>query len=94
MTRPARHRFLKRRTSAQANATLAATALLTAARNRGIDVDVAAAAGGELILILVAPLKVPRNVRRWFEIWLLENFHDEVRDLVLQENAVRPEAAS
>ena len=86
MTRPARHRFLKRRTSAQANATLAATALLTAARNRGIDVDVAAAAGGELILILVAPLKVPRNVRRWFAIWL-NKFRDEVGAIVQAENA-------
>jgi len=35
-------------------------------------------------LILVAPLRVPYDVRRWFEIWL-DNFRDEVIAIIQRE---------
>ena len=69
--------------SAQANATLAATAILNKARELGIRVG-AAPDGSELIL--VAPLRLPYETRRWFEVWL-DNFRTEVIDIILQENA-------
>jgi len=60
--------------SAQANAALAATITLNKALALGIRVG-AAPDGSELIL--VAPMRVPYDVRRWFEIWLNE-FRAEV----------------
>src|SRR5262245_9466978 len=66
---------------AQANAHTAARAILDAALKRGIHVG-AAPDGSELVL--VAPLKVPRDVRRWFEIWL-DNFRDEVIAIIQRE---------
>ena len=83
-SRPARRRVIERRTSAQANATLAATIILNKALELGIRVG-AAPDGSDLIL--VAPLRVPRDVRRFFEIWLLDNFRDEVIDIIQRENA-------
>jgi hypothetical protein len=70
---------------AQANAAIAATAILNKALELGIYVDVAPD-GSELIL--VAPLSLPRRTRRWFRIWL-DNFKPEVIDLIRRENGVR-----
>jgi hypothetical protein len=39
-------------------------------------------------LVMVAPLRIPRDVRRWFEHWL-DQFRDEVIDIILRENAGR-----
>jgi len=39
-------------------------------------------------LIMVAPLKVPREVRSWFEHWLNE-FKTEAIDIILRDNGVR-----
>jgi hypothetical protein len=88
-SRPARHQVLKRRTSARANATLAATIILNNALELGIHVGVAPDGSD---VILVAPLRVPRDVRRWFEIWLLDKFRDEVVDIIQRENADKQNA--
>ena len=39
-------------------------------------------------MILVAPLRVPRDVRRWFEHWINE-FRDEVVAIIRKENAAQ-----
>jgi hypothetical protein len=44
-------------------------------------------------LVLVAPLKVPRETRRWFET-KLDEFRAEVIDFIQRENAARPGAVS
>jgi len=44
-------------------------------------------------LFMVGPLRVPYETRRWFEIKLNE-FRTEVIDIIEQENAARPGAAS
>jgi len=64
--------------SAQANAHIAARALLDAAFRRGIYVG-AAPDGSELIL--VASLRVPRDV--------LDQFRDEVIDIIQRENGMQ-----
>jgi hypothetical protein len=66
-------------------ATLAATIILNKALELGIRVG-AAPDGSELIL--VAPLRIPYDVRHWFEVWL-DNFRDEAIDIILRENGVR-----
>ena len=68
----------------QENASIAATAILTAARKRDIHVRVSP---DQNELILVASLRVPRNVRRWFEIWLLDKFRDEVIAIIAGRRA-------
>ena len=73
-----------RRRSAQANATIVARALLTKAAKLGIHVDLAG--GGELILIM--PLRVPRETRRWFFHWI-DEFRNEILAIVQAENAER-----
>jgi hypothetical protein len=65
------------------SATLAARIILDKALSLGIRVD-AAPDGSELIL--VAPLSLPRETRRWFEIWL-DQFRDEVIAIILGQNA-------
>jgi len=67
--------------STQANATLAATIILDTARALGIHVG-CALDGSELLM--VAPLRVPREVRRWFEYWL-DEFRDEVIGIIQRE---------
>src|SRR5262249_50840846 len=69
----------------QATAIPAARAILTAARRRGIHVG-AAPDGSELIL--VASLKVPGNVRRWFEHWI-DQFQIEIIAIILNEKAAQ-----
>ena len=44
-------------------------------------------------LVMLAPMRVPRDFRRWFEHWL-NQFRDEVVDIVLRENAARTRATS
>jgi hypothetical protein len=66
----------------QANAILAARALLTAALKCGIHVG-AALDGSEVTF--VAPMKVPREVRHFFEVWLLDNFRQEVIEIIRQD---------
>jgi len=68
--------------SAQENATIVARALLTAASKRDILVRVSP---DQNELILVASLRVPRNVRRWFEHWI-DQFRDEILDIIQHEN--------
>jgi hypothetical protein len=68
---------------ASADATPAATAILTAALNRGIHVGTD---GDELVLL--ASARVPRGVRRWFEVWL-NNFRDEVIAVIEADVAAR-----
>jgi hypothetical protein len=66
--------------AAQSTATLAATTILTAALKRG-------GTDGDEILML-APLRMPRDVRRWFEIWLNE-FRAEVIAIIQADAAAR-----
>jgi len=68
----------------QENASIAATAILNKALELGIHVFVAPDQNEKLILI--APLSVPRNVRRLFEHWLNE-FRSEIVDIIAAENA-------
>lgn len=67
------------------HAEIAARAILDKALKLGIHVG-AAPDGSELIL--VAPLKMPYETRRWFEIWL-ENFRDEAIAIITRENGGR-----
>jgi hypothetical protein len=66
----------------QANAALAARALLDKAL--ALDIHVGAALDDSEVT-LVAPLRLPREVRRFFEVWLLDNFQDEVIAIIQAE---------
>jgi len=68
--------------SAQASATLAATIILNKALKLGIKVAI----NGDA-LVMRAPMRLPPSTRRWFEVWLLDNFQDEVVAIIQAENA-------
>ena len=44
-------------------------------------------------LVMLAPMRVPRETRRWFEI-KLDEFGAEIIDFIQRENAAQPGAAS
>jgi hypothetical protein len=67
-----------------------AALVLDAALALGIHVGVAPD-GSEIVLL--APLKVPREVRKWFE-HRIDEFRAEVIAVILRENAARTGAAS
>jgi hypothetical protein len=71
--------------SAQANAALAAEAILHAARGLGICVT-----SNDDDVVMIAPLRLPHKTRRWFEIWL-NNFRAEVIAAIQADAAARRE---
>ena len=68
---------------AQANATTAALAILNKARSLGIAVGT----DGDDV-VTVSTTRMPLKTIRWFAIWL-DNFRDEVIDIIAAENAGR-----
>ena len=53
---------------------------------RALDIRIGCALDGSDELIMVAPLKVPRDVRCWFETKLNE-FREQIIDLIQRKNA-------
>jgi len=83
LTQGGRTEIRTARPSAQSNP--AARSVLDKALALGIRVGVAPD-GSEIVLL--APMRVPRETRRWFEIQL-DEFRAEVINIILRENGER-----